>query len=211
MLRIARYTVLLYDFWMVRAYHLVLTCYGFWLPNDPRGSWSEFVRSFELYRVGGTATKVNAKASLAHHPHDHEQRRKAKSALSHPPVILNGRQARAAAQGFADYVTRNDRAIYACAVMPDHVHLVVERCEHTIEKIAEQLKARATMFLNQQDLHPCKAGSNGKKPTPWARGCWSVFLKSDASIQRAIDYVEQNPIKAGYKPQEYAWVKPFKA
>ena len=45
----------------IRAYHLILTCYGFWLPNDPRGSWSDFVRSIELHRVGGPATKINTK------------------------------------------------------------------------------------------------------------------------------------------------------
>lgn len=28
---------------MVEWYHLIMTAYGFWLPNDPRGSWSEFV------------------------------------------------------------------------------------------------------------------------------------------------------------------------
>ena len=195
---------------MVRAYHLVLTCYGFWLPNDPRGSWSEFVRSFELYRAGGGATKVNTKASLAHQSHDYAKRFEAKKSLARPPAVFNGRQARAVAQGFADYIQKNDRVVFACAVMPDHVHLVAQRCDHTIEKIAEQLKARATMFLNQQDLHPCPRNANGKKPTPWARGCWSVFLNSDASIQRAIEYVEQNPIKAGYKPQHYAWVKAFK-
>ncbi|MEO0474520.1 MAG: transposase [Planctomycetota bacterium] len=195
---------------MVRAYHLVLTCYGFWLPNDPRGSWSDVVRSFDLYRVGGEATRVHTKASLAHEPHDHGKRRQAKTALSRPAVVFDGEQARAVAQGFADYVTLNDRRVFACAVMPDHVHLVVERCEHTIEKVAEQLKARAAMFLNQQGLHPCEVGPNGKRSTPWARGCWSVFLKTDASIQRAIEYVEQNPVVAGYKPQRYSWVSAFK-
>jgi hypothetical protein len=29
----------------VLAYHVVLGAYGFWLPNDPRGSWSDFVGS----------------------------------------------------------------------------------------------------------------------------------------------------------------------
>lgn len=195
---------------MVRAYHLVLTCYGFWLPNDPRGSWSDFVRSFALYEAGGPATRVHTKASLAHKPHDRMKRLQAKQALSRPPVVFDGKQARSVSQGFADYVTRNDRAVFTCAVMPDHVHLVVQRCEKTIETLADQLKARATMFLNQQDLHPCEPGSDGKRPTPWTRGCWSVFLRTDESIQRAIEYVEQNPVKAGYKPQRYSWVKPFK-
>jgi len=33
---------------MVRAYHVIFGMYGFWLPNDERGSWSDFVGSWEL-------------------------------------------------------------------------------------------------------------------------------------------------------------------
>ena len=58
----------------VLAYHLVFTSYGFWLPNDPRGSWSDFVRSWELYWYGG-ATKVTTRASLARREHDRDLRR----------------------------------------------------------------------------------------------------------------------------------------
>jgi hypothetical protein len=28
---------------MIRASHVIFGAYGFWLPNDPRGSWSTFV------------------------------------------------------------------------------------------------------------------------------------------------------------------------
>ncbi len=42
---------------MALAYHVIFGTYGFWLPNDPRGSWSTFVGSWELYRFG-KATKV---------------------------------------------------------------------------------------------------------------------------------------------------------
>ena len=34
---------------LVIAYHLIYTTYGFWLPNDPRGSWSDFVRCWGLF------------------------------------------------------------------------------------------------------------------------------------------------------------------
>jgi len=196
---------------MVRAYHLVLTCYGFWLPNDPRGSWSDFVRCFELYRAAGPATRVHTKRSVADHPHEPAERRRAEQALKYPPVVFDGRQARAVAGGFGDYVEKNNRTVLACAVMPDHAHLVAARCDRRVETIAEQLKGRATMFLNNEGLHPFadRVQPNGRVPTPWARKCWSVFLNDDESITRAIDYVEQNPVKAGHKPQRYAWVKPF--
>jgi hypothetical protein len=28
---------------MILGYHVIFGAYGFWLPNDPRGSWSDFV------------------------------------------------------------------------------------------------------------------------------------------------------------------------
>lgn len=198
---------------MVRAYHLILTCYGFWLPNDPRGSWSGFVRSFELYCVGGQATKVHTKQSVASHGHNHHARLRAKQALQRPPVIFTGRQARAVTRGFGDYAQSNGRRVYACSVMPDHAHLVIERDDKPIETVATQLKARATYFLNQEDLHPFagKMRSGGRAPTPWARKCWSVFLRTNRQIQHTIKYVEQNPIRAGQKPQRYRWITDFNA
>ena len=64
---------------MVRWYHLIVTGYGFWLPNDPRGSWTDFVGSWEIYKFG-TGTKTTETRSLAHDPHDVELRLAAKRA-----------------------------------------------------------------------------------------------------------------------------------
>jgi hypothetical protein len=55
---------------MVRWYHAILSAYGFLLPNDPRGSSSDFVWAWELYRFGGPATTVSDKRSYAQDPHD---------------------------------------------------------------------------------------------------------------------------------------------
>jgi hypothetical protein len=65
---------------MVLGYHVVFGVYGFWLPNDPRGSWSDFVGAWELFRFG-PATKVQTRISLAHKPHDRIARQAAKEAL----------------------------------------------------------------------------------------------------------------------------------
>lgn len=60
---------------MVRAYHLILSVCGFWLPNDPRGSWSVTVRNPDL-RPFGLTTKVETHRSAAHVPHDTNLRRR---------------------------------------------------------------------------------------------------------------------------------------
>lgn len=37
---------------MVAGYHLIRTAYGWWLPNDPRGSSSHTIRSAEIAELG---------------------------------------------------------------------------------------------------------------------------------------------------------------
>jgi hypothetical protein len=128
----------------ILAYHAIFSTYGFWLPNDPRGSWSDFVWSWELYRYG-PATKTDSRRSVAAAPHDRESRLKAKSSLKYQAVNFNGHQALAVAKGFESAITESNYRIHACAILPDHVHAVVARCSRKIETIVGHLKSKATM------------------------------------------------------------------
>ena len=58
---------------MVIGYHINIGAYGFWLPNDPRGSWSETVWAPHLRRFG-PATKVETRRSVASRKHDYQKR-----------------------------------------------------------------------------------------------------------------------------------------
>ena len=179
----------------VLATHVILSMYGFWLPNDPRGSGSKYTGSDELYAVGGKATKVDTRHSLAAKPHVRQKREATKAALKYPPVVLNGKQALAVAQGFATV----DHPIYACAVMPEHVHLVLGRSTLLAKKVAELLKAAAEERLRSEQIFPnCE--------TIWAGGCWQVFLNTPADVHRTIRYVNDNPIRAGFKPQHWSFI-----
>jgi REP element-mobilizing transposase RayT len=179
----------------VLATHVILSMYGFWLPNDPRGSGSKYTGSDELYESGGKATKVDTRHSLAKKPHDKQKREKAKTVLKHPPVLLKGQQALAVANGFATL----EHLIYACAVMPEHVHLVLGRSTVPAKKVAEQLKDVAEGQLRSENIFPdCE--------TIWARGCWQVFLNTPDDVHRTIRYVNENPVKAGFKCQHWSFV-----
>jgi REP element-mobilizing transposase RayT len=192
---------------------LILTAYGFWLPNDPRGSWSEFVRAWELFRAGGKATKVDTHRSVAQRPHDRAKRLETKKHMVREAVRFSGLQARAIANGFADYVHRSRCVIYACAIMPDHVHFVVERFRYPIERVAHQLKAAATTSLFDKELHPFQKEhyADRRAPSPWARGEWSVFLGTDRDILRAIQYTNDNPTRDQMKPQHWKFCVPYRA
>lgn len=158
---------------MVLWYHLIMTAYGFWLPNDPRGSWSEFVGSWELYKFGD-ATKTNEKRSLAHEPHDVAARRAAKRALLYPPVRFDDEQRAAVADGFGNAVTESNYVLHALCIGHDHSHAIVARHdERTIEQVARHLKSKATMELARRGIHPLQEfrKNDGSIPTPWGSNC----------------------------------------
>jgi len=195
----------------VLAYHLVLTAYGFWLPNDPRGSWSQFVRAFEIYREGGSATRTDTRRSVADAEHDHAARQRAKRALRYRPVIFTGVQAREIARALGEYVDERKAVIHAASLMPDHVHLVVARSGRKIEQVASQLKMKATARLAKAALHPMPVidPKTGRRPSPWARNQWAVYLDSHDDVRRAIHYVNDNPINVGLRAQSWRWVAPY--
>ena len=195
---------------MVLASHVIFTAYGFWLPNDPRGSWSKFVASWELFRFG-PATKIETRQSVAHSPHDRERRHVAKEAMKFPAVSFSGLQARAVARGFAECICRGGLQVLACAILPEHVHMVIARHSCRVEQIVGLLKGEATRRLASENLHPFMGRMAGQNiPTCWARRCWKVFLDSVEDIDRAIRYVEENPIKEGKPRQRWWFVTPWK-
>lgn len=194
---------------MIIGYHVIFSTYGFWLPNDPRGSWSDFVGSWELFRYG-PATRTTETRSLAYREHDREQRLAAKQALKYPPVNFTGVQARAVARGFAGYFERTGVPVWACAILPDHVHLVVGRPAMPVERLVIQLKGDATRELEREGIHPLAAWKvEGERiPKCWVRGQWKVFLDAE-DVPRAIRYVENNPLKERKKKQEWSFVSAY--
>src|SRR5579885_3665386 len=126
---------------MICWYHAIFSSYGFWLPNDPRGSWSDFVASWELLKFG-SATKTERRESLAREPHDLNLRRAAKSALKYPPVRFDIKQRMAIADGIGRACAESEIVLHACAIGLDHVHIVAARHTKTIEQVVAHFKGR---------------------------------------------------------------------
>ena len=187
---------------MVHAYHLIFCACGFWLPNDPRGSWSDFVGAWELLRFGA-ATKTDTRRSVSGVAHDQVIRQAAKRELKYPPVHFTGVQAQSNGRGFAGFVERSDVKLRACSILPEHVHMVVSRHRYQAEQITNLLKGAASRQLSNDRLHPfaSDAAEGERLPKIWARGQWVVFLNSTADISRAVRYIKDNPLKEGKQRQ----------
>jgi REP element-mobilizing transposase RayT len=187
---------------MILAQHCIFSMYGFWLPNDPRGSGSDYIAVWELFRYGA-ATKVSTRHSVAHAAHDRRLRLAAKQALKYPPVEISGQQALAIAAGFAQACVDADYRVHACAILPEHVHLVIGAHARNIRTIVGHFKSRATRALKEQGLW-----HGDGRPTSGAHG-WNVRLESLADVERAIAYVDCNPEKEGKRRQRWSLVRAF--
>ena len=199
----------------VVAYHIVFGCYGFWLPNDPRGSGSRYVASGALYRAGGKATRVeDRRRSRACRPHAAADRERTKGALVRPAVRFDGHQALAAAKGIEHAAARDDLTLWALALMSDHTHLVLARRGgagrgvRTAEAVTARLKAAAAARLRIEGLHPFadRPDRRGRLPTVWQEKQWVVFLQTPRRVRGAIRYIRRNPLKDGLPEQRWSFV-----
>jgi len=194
---------------VIHAYHVIWGTYGFWLPNDPRGSWSDFVASWEL-ACFGKATK-----SLDRQQVDPQQwnawREGAIKALRVPRVELTGSQAREVGKGFANGCHKSGFTIWACSILPQHVHLVIARHRFKVEQICNLLKGEATKQLKAASMHPQSrfAKRDGKLPSMWGEQQWKVYLDTDEAVENAIRYVEENPMKEGKSRQNWSFIAAY--
>jgi REP element-mobilizing transposase RayT len=196
---------------VVHGYHVILAAYGFWLPNDPRGSWSEFVGKWELVRFGRTSRSLPRRALAELSEAELRQREEAHRALKYPPVQLTGRQACAVGRGFAAACRRSGYTIWACSILPEHTHLVIARHRYRVEQIANLLKGQATRTIIAENLHPLArfARPGGRPPRMWAEHQWKGYLDSEEAITDAIAYVNENPTREGKPAQQWGFVTPF--
>lgn len=184
------------------AAHLTFTAYGSWLPNDPRGSGSKSVGSWPLFAHGGATRLEDRSVSVAGRSFDPAWRDAARADLKFPPVVWTGVQAVAIARGFEQSVNESEYRLWALAILPDHVHVVVAEHATSPTRIAGHLKGRATQELR------ASCGWPPDQPV-WGKRSWVSWLNSDDAVLAAIRYVEENPVKAGLKPQRWRIVTPY--
>ena len=192
------------------GFHVNFGTYGFWLPNDPRGSNSEYVREHELLEFG-KATKVQNRKNVSRAAHDRKLRLRAKESLKFPPVTLTGQQALSAGNGFAEAIHKNGYIVHACCILPTHVHLVIRPHRYRIEQVVNLLKGAASARMLRDELHPLSEYRNrlGRVPSVCQDECGHEFLYSEQDMRRAIDYVERNPLKERRPRQHWSFVVPY--
>jgi REP element-mobilizing transposase RayT len=185
---------------MVAAYHLVWTIYGVWLPNDPRGSGSKEILSRFLKELGDIhfgRKKIQPSSSVLRKFYSQAQPK-----LKHDVLQFSEEYILLVASAFAYTIKERGYTCYGCAIMPDHVHILIRKHRDKAEEMIGYLQDESWKQLTESRKWP------SGHPI-WGVPGWKVFLNSCADIERTIRYIRENPIKAKLPEQIFDFVQEY--
>lgn len=83
-------------------------------------------------------------------------------------------------------------------VMPNHVHLLTRQLpDQPLGKVVNQIKSGSARRINRL------LGREGKL---WQRGYFDRMIRDYSHLQRTIDYIHTNPVKAGLVVDSTDWM-----
>lgn len=184
----------------ILGYHLVWTAYGWWLPNDPRGSMSRTIACDVIAELGELHYGRKKIQPASRDIRAFYER--ATQVLKHPLLTFAPEEIAAIAEAFATVIREEMYTCYACAIMPDHVHALIRKHRDSAEEMIAKLQGASrdqviNLELRQVD-HPV-----------WGGPGWKVFLDSPEDIRRTVRYIEQNPTKARLPGQHWEFVSEY--
>ena len=185
---------------IVIAHHLIWTVYGWWLPNDLRGSCSREIRSDFLKDLGELhygRKKIQPPGRAIRAFYE-----RAESLLKFPLLDRTDAAIESVASGFAQAVQSCGYTCYACAILFDHVHLIIRKHKHSAEEMIENLQHFSRLRLSA-------GGLRTKDHPTWCRSGWKIFLDHPDEIRRTIKYVEDNPLPYRMVRQHWDFVTPY--
>jgi REP element-mobilizing transposase RayT len=185
---------------MVAAYHLIWAAYGCWLPNDPRGSSSQNLRVDKFAPLGDV---YFGRKEIQ--PPNYVLRsfyRQADGILEHERLLFTEAESALVGNSFGATIRSHGYTCYACAVMPDHVHILIRRHRDNAEQIVMHLQTESKRAI-------IEAGRRPVNHPVWAGPGWKVFLNTRKDIENRIIYIQENPVKDGRPPQHWDIVKEY--
>jgi REP element-mobilizing transposase RayT len=184
------------------AHHIIWTLYGHWLSNDPRGSGSEGVRDPKFEPLG--EAHFGRKPARKQPSRDELKAfyRKATPLLEFPPFWIDEAKRQTIGGAIARVIAERNYTVYACAILSNHVHMVIRRHHDDALAMWRAIADAAALALREFP----KVGPN--HPV-WAARPYKVFLRTPGEVRGRIDYVDCNPEKEGLPRQDFAFVRPY--
>ncbi len=193
---------------IIIAHHLIWTVYGWWLPNDPRGSGSQHIACDVIAQLGQLHFgRKGVQPAAVDVRRFYEQ---AKHVLKYELITLSPAAFAVIGEAFAETIKTQQYTCYACAVMPDHVHILVRKHKHTAEQMIENLKSASRLSKMRLGV---RLSNTGLFPTDhpfWTGGRgWKVFLDHPGEVERTIGYIDSNPMQMRMPRQTWPFITAY--
>jgi REP element-mobilizing transposase RayT len=85
--------------------------------------------------------------------------------------------------------------LIACAVMDDHVHVVLNPGDSRLEKIVHSWKSYTAQVLSRR----------GRAAPIWQSEYYDRMIRSDTELDQTVAYVVHNPVERWPELKAYAW------
>jgi REP element-mobilizing transposase RayT len=123
--------------------------------------------------------------------------------LKHPVLTFDDEAIALAGAKIVEEIRANGYTCYACAVLPDHVHLLIRRHRDWAETMIERFQTKTRQAL-------IAAGKRAVTHPVWTKGPgWKGFLNTRDAFRRDVKYIEDNPRKIGRPAQVWDFVVPY--
>src|SRR5207248_949650 len=125
---------------------------------------------------------------------------RAAEVLKHPLLTFDEEDRAEIAAAFAAVIAEKGYTCYACAVMPDHVHILIRKHKYRAEQMGDQFREAGRQRLIETDRrtadHPVWCGGN----------VWKIFVYDTEHMWNTIRYIEKNPLEIRLPKQEWPFV-----
>jgi len=160
-----------------RVWFLTWTCYGQWLPGDPRGFVSN---KFE----GEITEKKNNRLNAPIDSGRPQLYALSRNLLSNAPIFLTLEQAQLVQEQFIETAKFRNWTIITCAIMSNHVHILLGvPGDPDPNKLLHDLKAYSSRKLCEYFPRPASG-------TWWTSNGSTRKIDSENSWMRCIDYIQ---------------------
>ena len=168
------------------GYHVVLSCYGLWLPGDDRGHWSnawdEMIGFVEPHTL---------------HTGDPVRKRMAAERMKRAPVRLGTGVIAVVAEALGKCAAASDWGVAAASIEATHTHLLLTYKPGDIDNTVKWLKGQTTKAVHRDTDHVGPV---------WCGGKWRSFVFDAKTLAAARGYIERHNVRRGVGPAPWGFI-----
>ena len=128
--------------------------------------------------------------------------REATPKLKHEVMLFTEEEIALLGESYASTIATRGYTCHGCAIMPDHVHMLIRKHRDKAEEMIAYLQDDSWRRLIDEKRRP------SDHPV-WGGPGWKVYLDSREAMERTERYIEANPRKAKLAEQHWEFVTKY--